>query len=149
MKILIVNTSERAGGAAVAAGRLVEALCKHGVNAKMLVRDKQTGSACVVAHPKQFCLRCAFLWERLVIWIHLHLHRKRLFEIDIANRSRHYPTTRVSGSRCHSSALGQSGHAFATPNPQDSRLWKTRCLDYARHLACYGYLSPDSRLPTV
>lgn len=85
MKILIVNTSERAGGAAVAAGRLVEALCKHGVNAKMLVRDKQTGSACVVAHPKQFCLRCAFLWERLVIWIHLHLHRKRLFEIDIAN----------------------------------------------------------------
>ena len=43
MKVLIVNTSEQTGGAAVAANRLMDALNNHGVKAKMLVRDKQTG----------------------------------------------------------------------------------------------------------
>ena len=42
MRVLIVNTSERAGGAAVAANRLMEALNNNGVKAKMLVRDKET-----------------------------------------------------------------------------------------------------------
>ena len=42
MRVLIVNTSERAGGAAVAARRLMEALNNSGVKAKMLVRDKET-----------------------------------------------------------------------------------------------------------
>ena len=37
MRVLIVNTSERAGGAAVAARRLMEALNNSGVKAKMLV----------------------------------------------------------------------------------------------------------------
>jgi hypothetical protein len=40
MRVLIVNTSEKAGGAAVAAGRLMEALNNNGVKAKMLVRDR-------------------------------------------------------------------------------------------------------------
>ena len=35
MRVLIVNTSEKAGGAAVAAGRLMEALNNNGVKAKM------------------------------------------------------------------------------------------------------------------
>ena len=39
MRVLIVNTSERTGGAAVAANRLMEALNNHGVKARMLVRD--------------------------------------------------------------------------------------------------------------
>ena len=43
MRVLIVNTSERTGGAAVAASRLMEALNNNGVKAKMLVRDKETG----------------------------------------------------------------------------------------------------------
>lgn len=85
MRVLIVNTSERAGGAAVAASRLLEALNNNGVKAKMLVRDKQTDNLCVVQHPQQRRLRWAFLWERIVIWIRLYLRRKRLFEIDIAN----------------------------------------------------------------
>ena len=49
MRILIVNTSERTGGAAIAAGRLTEALKSHGIKAKMLVRDKQTDRISTVA----------------------------------------------------------------------------------------------------
>ena len=40
MRVLIVNTSERTGGAALAAHRLMDALNNCGVKAKMLVRDK-------------------------------------------------------------------------------------------------------------
>ncbi len=42
MRVLIVNTSEKTGGAAVAANRLMDALNNNGVKAKMLVRDKET-----------------------------------------------------------------------------------------------------------
>ncbi|MBR5612509.1 MAG: glycosyl transferase, partial [Bacteroidaceae bacterium] len=42
MRVLIVNTSERIGGAAIAAGRLMDALKNNGIKAKMLVREKQT-----------------------------------------------------------------------------------------------------------
>ena len=85
MRVLIVNTSARTGGAAMAANRLMEALNNNGVKAKMLVRDKDTQQLTVVQHPQQHRLRWAFLWERIVIWTRLHFRRKRLFEIDIAN----------------------------------------------------------------
>ena len=85
MRVLIVNTSERAGGAAVAAGRLTEALNNNGVKARMLVRDKLGSTLTVSALPKSWLLRWNFLWERLVVWFHLHLKRRHLFEIDIAN----------------------------------------------------------------
>ena len=52
MRVLIVNTSERTGGAAVAANRLMKALINHGVKAKMLVRDKESDSLTVVGLPK-------------------------------------------------------------------------------------------------
>jgi len=85
MKVLIVNTSERTGGAAVAANRLMEALINHGVKAKMLVRDKQSDSLTVAALPHSPWLRWHFLWERLVVFMHLHFTRKHLFELDLAN----------------------------------------------------------------
>lgn len=85
MRVLIVNTSERTGGAAVAANRLMEALNNNGVKAKMLVRDKDTSNLSVCALPQTWRLRWHFLWERLVIWLHLHLKRDHLFEMDIAN----------------------------------------------------------------
>lgn len=85
MRVLIVNTSERTGGAAVAANRLMEALKNNGVKAKMLVRDKETELLTVVALPGQRMAHWHFLWERLVVWLHLHLRRKHLFELDIAN----------------------------------------------------------------
>lgn len=85
MKVLIVNTSEKTGGAAVAANRLMEALNNNGVKAKMLVRDKETNQLTVSALPPSWRLQWHFLWERLVIWMHLRLRREHLFEIDLAN----------------------------------------------------------------
>lgn len=85
MRVLIVNTSERTGGAAVAANRLMEALNNNGVKAKMLVREKDTDHLTVSALPKSWKLHWNFLWERFRIWLSLHLQRTHLFEIDIAN----------------------------------------------------------------
>ena len=85
MKILIVNTSERTGGAAVAANRLMKALNNYGVKAKMLVRDKGTDALTVSALPPSPRLHWNFLWERLCIYFKTHFSRQHLFEIDIAN----------------------------------------------------------------
>lgn len=85
MKVLIVNTSEHTGGAAVAASRLCEALINNGVKAKMLVRDRETAKLTVVALPRSPLLRWHFLWERLCIFLFSRLSRKHLFEIDLAN----------------------------------------------------------------
>lgn len=85
MKILIVNTSERTGGAAVAANRLKDALNKHGEKAKMLVRDKETDDLTVVELSGSMLSRWRFLWERWCIFVRLHFSRRHLFELDIAN----------------------------------------------------------------
>ena len=85
MRILLVSTSERTGGAAVAAGRLMEALNNNGEKAKMIVRDKTTDSVTVAALRSTRIARLHFLWERLCIFLALRLSRKHLFEIDIAN----------------------------------------------------------------
>lgn len=75
MNVLIVNTSERTGGAAVAAGRLLETLNNSGEKAKMLVRDKQTDSITVAEVPGRIFSRWHFLWERWCIFCHLHFQR--------------------------------------------------------------------------
>ena len=85
MRVLIVDTSEIVGGAAVAANRLMEALNNNGVKAKMLVRDKQTDDINVAEVPKSWRLRWNFLWERFVIFCRLRFKRDNLFLIDIAN----------------------------------------------------------------
>jgi glycosyltransferase involved in cell wall biosynthesis len=84
MRVLIVNTSERTGGAAVAASRLMEALMRNGVKVKMLVRDRQGLSPCVVPLKGRWLLRWHFLWERLLIFLFSRFSRKHLFDIDIA-----------------------------------------------------------------
>ena len=48
MRVLLINTSERIGGAAVTASRLMESL-NNGIKAKLLVRDKQTDQITVVS----------------------------------------------------------------------------------------------------
>ena len=85
MRVLIVNTSERTGGAAVAANRLMEALNNNGVKSKMLVRDKETDHLTVAGLPSSWRQQWNFMWERFVIWLHLHFRREHLFEIDMAN----------------------------------------------------------------
>ena len=64
MRVLIVNTSEKTGGAAVAANRLMEALNNNGVKAKMLVRDKENSEIKVVELPKGIWQRRNLLRER-------------------------------------------------------------------------------------
>ena len=85
MRVLIVNTSERTGGAAIAANRLLHALNRNGVEAQMLVRDRKTGAAEVINIPQSWRLKANFLWERGVIWMNNKLSKKNLFQVDIAN----------------------------------------------------------------
>lgn len=73
MKVVILNTSERTGGAAVAAGRLGKALSRAGIQVDKLVR-KDT-----------WLNRFRFYWERLIIFLCNHLNRKNLFAVSIAN----------------------------------------------------------------
>lgn len=73
MKIVILNTSERTGGAAVAAERLGKALEQAGIQVDKLVR-KNT-----------WLNRFRFYWERLIIFLCNHLNRKNLFAVSIAN----------------------------------------------------------------
>lgn len=85
MKVLIVNTSESIGGAAIAANRLTKALLQNGLKAKMLVRDRQTDDAATITFGSKWKMKWHFLWERFVIWCHNGFSRKHLFSIDIAN----------------------------------------------------------------
>jgi len=89
MKIALINTSEKIGGAAVACNRLMKALNKSGHEACMLVRDKQTDDEQVISvntswfAQKKNVLR--FAWERLIIFLQNGLTRKNLFAVSIAN----------------------------------------------------------------
>lgn len=82
--ILIVNTSERTGGAAVASNRLMKALNRNGIEAKMLVAHKNTGDERVIEIPGKWRKKYNFLYERLFIFIRNRFSKKRLFEIDAA-----------------------------------------------------------------
>lgn len=85
MNILLVNTSERNGGAAVAANRLLYALLKQGVDAKMLVCSKQSDDAHVISCATGLRQKWNFICERGVIFLSNRLSRKRLFSVSIAN----------------------------------------------------------------
>jgi len=89
MKVLLLNTSERTGGAAIAAQRLMKALINNGIDAKILVLKKQTDNEKIISVQSSFLKQKLalwnFLWERWVIFIHKHLSRKNLFRVSIAN----------------------------------------------------------------
>lgn len=89
MKILILNTAEHTGGAAVAANRLLRALLCSGVSATMLVRDRATDDPAVVSLDRGAARRWLnflyFVWERLVIYLCNRLSKRNLFQVSIAN----------------------------------------------------------------
>ena len=85
MRVLIINTSERIGGAAIAASRLMESLKNNGVKAKMLVRDKQTDQISVVPLDRSWKTVARFVWERVVIWKANSFKKNNLFAVSIAN----------------------------------------------------------------
>ena len=69
MKVLIVNTTERTGGAAIAANRLMHALKQENVEVAMLTRSK----------------KLPFYWERLRIFLANGCSKRNLWQGDIAN----------------------------------------------------------------
>lgn len=85
MNVLIVNTSDKTGGAAIAANRLMDALQSHGMKVRMLVRDKQTQKLEVNALPRTLRNKLRFVWERAVIWLHNGFSMNKLWLADIAN----------------------------------------------------------------
>ena len=85
MRVLLINTSECAGGAAIAARRLTAALTAHGVKARLLVGEKQSTSVTTSAYPRHWRLRLSFLWERLCVFVANGFSRKGLWDVDIAS----------------------------------------------------------------
>jgi len=89
MKIVILNTSENKGGAAIAANRLMHALQKKDIETKMLIRDKTSDEEYIISVSEGFFSRkrnvIRFLWERLVIYFHNKFNKKDLFRVSIAN----------------------------------------------------------------
>lgn len=89
MKVVILNTSLRTGGAAVAAARLVKALRKQEVTVQMLVLHKESGEKAVESIENNrwthWVNRLRFYWERLVIFFFNHFCRSELFRVSIAN----------------------------------------------------------------
>lgn len=72
-------------GPAIAANRLMEALKNNGIQAKMLVRNKQTDHLTVIGLKKTWWKIGQFLWERIVIWKANQFKKSNLLEMDIAN----------------------------------------------------------------
>ena len=89
MKILLINTSDINGGAAIAAYRLMEALRKEDVEVRMLVNDKFSDNDNVISVNSSWLKRkinlFRFVWERLIIYAGSLFDRKNLFRVSIAN----------------------------------------------------------------
>ncbi|SMO60637.1 glycosyltransferase [Solitalea koreensis] len=89
MKIVLINTAEQTGGAAIACKRLMQALRKSGVHATMIVRDKSTVDENIVSVNRSTFISklnfFKFAWERLTIFLNNSLSKKHLFAVSIAN----------------------------------------------------------------
>ena len=82
MRVLLVNTTEKGGGAAIATNRLKEALINNGIKAKMLVRKKESQSLSVVGIDS-WKQNYSFLKERFNIWTANGFSREHLFDVDL------------------------------------------------------------------
>lgn len=86
MKVLLINTSDKTGGAAVAASRLMHALKGEGMEVRMLVCDKLTTDDSVVSLAEGHIGRLRRLWkkafERLLLLPRLRFSRHNLWAID-------------------------------------------------------------------
>ncbi len=139
MKIVILNTSERTGGAAIAAHRLMKALSKSGHEVHMLVRDRQTDDPRVVSINTGFFTRkinrLRFIWERLVIFAHNRWSKKNLFAVSIANTgtniSRHPLVKEADIIHLHWINQGFLSLKNIRQLLPIIAAGKTRCVDYA------------------
>ena len=96
MKVLFVNTSDHAGGAAIAALRLMSALRGAGIDVSMLCRDQTIAQPAPGVHYLKVPAwrRLKFLLERLEIFVRNGFTRRGLFAVDTArlgNDITHHP----------------------------------------------------------
>lgn len=84
MKVLLINTSDHTGGAAIAALRILQALQHQGVEAKLLCRDRNlpTSRTDIIQLRSTPWLKMKFFLERLDIFIRNGFKREGLFSID-------------------------------------------------------------------
>lgn len=81
-KLTFISRSDLRGGAAIVTYRLVEALRKDGINARMLVCEKMSDSDFVQVCSSRHHIQYSFLKERLGVYISNGRSRKTLFKID-------------------------------------------------------------------
>lgn len=85
MKVLIVDTTELG----FAPNRILKAIQKGGIEAKMLVRSKYTDDPDVISINTSWLKKkinyLRFAWERLIILLNNHFNRGDLFKVSIAN----------------------------------------------------------------
>lgn len=84
MKVVVVNRSDIKGGAAVVSHRLVDALCRLGIEARMLVIDHQSNDPHVATMGNKWRNKWNFLAERLGVYVRNGFNRDTLFMIDPA-----------------------------------------------------------------
>ena len=82
MKVVVINHSDMQGGAAIVSLRLVHALQDAGVDARMLVIDRQSDDALVGVMGGKWRNKWNFLSERLGVFLRNGLRRDTLFKID-------------------------------------------------------------------
>ena len=82
MKVVIVNHSDMQGGAAIVSLRLAHALNEAGVDARMLVIDRQSDDSLVGVMGSKWGNKWRFLAERLGVFVRNGFRRDTLFKID-------------------------------------------------------------------
>lgn len=82
MKVVLLCKSDTTGGAAVVTYRLMNALRRQGIDARMLVAEKNSDSIYVDTAAPGWKLKAAFLAERLRIFIANGFDKSTLFRID-------------------------------------------------------------------
>ena len=83
MRVLIINTTERQGGPAIAAFRLTEALKSNGIKAKMLVREKETDKVTTIAIDKSLGVKRALSIEKIRLNMQNKLGRQHRYRLDL------------------------------------------------------------------
>ena len=89
MKVVILNTFESFGGAAIACKRLMIALQKKGIEVTMFVRDKKSDNISIISINRNIILKTInilrFVLERFLILVNNHFSRNNLYTVSIAN----------------------------------------------------------------
>lgn len=87
MKVVLINTKQSRGGAAIATSRLHKALRQQGVDATLVVVEGEGGESIDVLSKSlwgKIRYKLSFICERVGIWFSNSLSRKNLFAVSTA-----------------------------------------------------------------